>query len=84
MNSPSATSLTVVLNYLHTCACAMYTSFSYTDRGWSSFCLELPIVRLLFEDGIYSKKYGTCYHHDVQVVALQKSRSISVQCLLRN
>ena len=29
-----------------------------TIRGRRLFCSELPIVQLLFEGGVYSKKYG--------------------------
>ena len=52
MDSPSTSPLTVVRNNLYTCACATYLVRT-TIKGGVYF---VPIVWLLFESSIYSKK----------------------------
>ena len=61
-NCPSDSLVTIVRNYLCMCACALLVAVA-TIRGQHLFHSELPIVRLLFEGGVYSKKYGNspCY-----------------------
>ena len=71
--------VTVVRNYLQTCSHAAYTNCGYysraafilfrasdcaaTIRGRHLSCSELLTVRLLFEGGVYSKKYSSWISH---------------------
>ena len=61
-NCTSDSLVTIVRNYLCMCACALLVAVA-TIQGRRLFHSELPIVRLLFEGGVYSKKYGNspCY-----------------------
>ena len=51
MNSPSASTVTVVRNYFHICVCAA----AATIQGRRLFRSELLVVWLLFEGGDYSR-----------------------------
>ena len=55
-NSPSASPVIVIRNYLHVCA-------TYSSHGfyWAQclFCSKLRIVRRLFQGGVYSKEVYT-------------------------
>ena len=55
-NCPSASMVTIVRNHSHTYACAAFPSLLF--KGGVYFVQELQIMWLLFEGGIYSKKYG--------------------------
>ena len=61
-NSPSASMVTIVKKYSHTCVRATYTSHGYYSRAaLTSFrafdCVATIQGQWLFEDGIYLKKY---------------------------
>ena len=58
MNSPYASPLIVVRNYSHTYARVSCIVAVATIRGRHLFRSELLTVQLLFEGGVYSKKYG--------------------------
>ena len=59
-NSPRASVVTVTRNHSHMCAHAAFTSPQLLFEGGVYFVQELRIVWLLFKDGVYLKKYGTC------------------------
>ena len=66
INNPSGSLLTINRNYSHMCACAAYTSHGYYSRAIfissrASDCAATLWRQLLFECGVYSKKYSITF-----------------------